>query len=329
MACVERSAFPNINLSAKMSKILAVVGATGQQGSSVIKHVTSHPELSKTFKVRALTRSPEKARGQLPSDTEVVQVDLDDVESLKAAFRGVDTVFGVTDYWQKCDKEYEKQQGINIADAAKAAGVRHLIWSASTDVRKITKGEIQHCEYFDNKAEVMEYIEQIKGDSMMASYPTPAVFMQNFKREITLGPDNVPTWYKPWDLHKTRVPYIDAVDSGMYVAGIMLQGPEEMNGVKILSTAEWLSPKEILDQASREIGKEILFQQVSPEAFQEKLPPAFGAALTANMVWMRDYGFFGPGAEDTQPQSDRVLGTMKPKSWREFVRQNGQWEWTT
>ena len=312
-----------------MSKILAVVGATGQQGGSVIKHVTSHPELSKTFKIRALTRSPEKARSKLPPDAEAVQVDLDDLESLKAAFEGVDTVFGATDYWQKCDKRYEKQQGINIADAAKAAGVRHLIWSASTNATKISGGQIKDCEYFDNKAEVMEYIEEIKGDSMMATYPTPAVFMQNFKREITLSPNGVPTWYKPWDADKTRVPYIDAVDSGMYVAGIMLQGAEKMNGVKILGTADWLSPTEILDQASREIGMEIKFQQVSPEAFQEKLPPAIGAALTANMVWMRDYGFFGPGAEATQPESDRVLGDMKPKSWQEFLQQNGPWEWST
>ena len=243
-----------------MPRILAVVGATGQQGGSVIKHVTSHPELSKTFTIRALTRSPEEARGKLSSDVEVVQADLDDVESLEAAFQGVDTVFGVTNYWEKCGKEYEKQQGMRIADAAKAAGVRHLIWSASTNVAKLTGGKIEHCEYFDNKAEVMEYIEQIESDGMMASYPTPGVFMQNFKNEIRLDPDGVPTWYKPWDFQKTRVPYIDAIDSGMYIAGIMLQGPEKMNGVTILGTAEWESPREIFDEASQEIGQDIKFQ---------------------------------------------------------------------
>ena len=175
-------------------KVLVVIGATGKQGGSVIKHVSSHPVLSKQFKIRALTRSPEKAN--FPNDIEVVEADLDDVESLKMAFRGGHTVFGVTNYWEKCDREYEKQQGINIADAARASGVQHLIWSASTNSAKVSAGKITDCEYFDNKAEVMEYIEETKG-GMLATYPTPAVFMQMFKNEIRLGPDSTPVWYKP------------------------------------------------------------------------------------------------------------------------------------
>ena len=60
----------------------------------------------------------------------------------------------------------------------------------------------------------MEYIEQIKG-GMTASYPTPGVFMQNFKREVQRDGDGNLIWPKPWDQHKTGIPYIDAHDSGM------------------------------------------------------------------------------------------------------------------
>jgi uncharacterized protein YbjT (DUF2867 family) len=54
---------------------------------------------------------------------EVVQADLNDVESLKKAFHGAHGVFGVTNFWE-CWYDAEIKQGKNIADAAKAAGVK-------------------------------------------------------------------------------------------------------------------------------------------------------------------------------------------------------------
>ncbi|KAI9874641.1 MAG: hypothetical protein M1823_007641, partial [Watsoniomyces obsoletus] len=59
-----------------MSKILAVFGSTGQQGSSVVNYVLDDPELSQKFKIRAITRdvTTEKAK-QLMEKVEVVQGD--------------------------------------------------------------------------------------------------------------------------------------------------------------------------------------------------------------------------------------------------------------
>ena len=315
-------------------KILVVIGATGQQGGSVIHHVTSHPKLSQQYKIRGVTRDPIGHRSRVPAEVELVKADLDDVESLKKAFKDADTVFGVTNYWEKCHKEYEKQQGINIADAAKAAGVHHLLWSASTDCEKVSGGKLKDCEYFDNKAQVMEYIEGMKGD-MITTHPTPAVFMQNFRREVSVDPSSGDLlWCKPWDQHKTRVPLIDAADSGMYVAGILLQDEASMNGKKIIGTAEWRSPQEFLDDFNKETGKNVKFRQVSADEYLKSFAGFFPAewskapaALTDNMVWMRDYGFFGPGGEESQVECDKVLGDFKPKSFSEFVRSNGPWEW--
>ena len=308
-------------------KILVVVGATGQQGGSVIHFVTTHPTLREQFKIRGVTRDPEANRSKVPSEVELVRADLDDVESLKRAFKDAHTVFGVTNYWEKRDKEYEKQQGINIVDAAKASGVQHLLWSASTDCEKVSNGELKDCEYFDNKAQVMEYAERIKGD-MITTHPTPAVFMQNFRREISVDSSGNLQWCKPWDQHKTRVPLIDAADSGMYVAGILLQDPASMNGKKIIGTAQWLSPQEYLDIFNEETGKAVKFREVSPEEYRKSFAGPFApAAITANMIWMRDYGFFGPGGEESQAESDQVLGDFKPKSFRDFVRRNAPWEW--
>ena len=305
-----------------MSKLLTVVGATGQQGGSVISWVSSHPRLSKEFKIRALTRNPAKAN--FASDIEVRQADLNDVESLKQAFQGSDTVFGVTNYWEQCDKEYEKQQGINIADAAIAVGVRHLIWSGSTNVAKYSNGQIKDCEYFDNKAEVMEYIDSKKPKNMIVSYPTPAVFMQTtINLEIKRQDDGCLIWPKPWDLQKTRVPLIDAWDSGGFVVGIMAAEPQDVDGLKVLGTGEWLSPEKILKDLSEVIGEEVRFVEVTDEQFIKALPKEYPApaALTANMTWMREYGYFGPGAEEKQRESSKFMEGMHVKTWKEFLQQ--------
>src|SRR6266403_1711030 len=73
-------------------KLIAVIGATGQQGGGVVRALQARGQ----FKVRALTRNPEKHR-ELAE--QVVGADLDKPETLKAAFAGADGVFLVTNFW--------------------------------------------------------------------------------------------------------------------------------------------------------------------------------------------------------------------------------------
>jgi ornithine cyclodeaminase/alanine dehydrogenase-like protein (mu-crystallin family) len=82
----------------KMSKIFTVFGATGNQGGSVVNHILAHPELSKQYKIRAITRDPSSKKGQAleARGAEVVSADLNDSESIKKAINGSSAVFGVT-----------------------------------------------------------------------------------------------------------------------------------------------------------------------------------------------------------------------------------------
>lgn len=75
-------------------KVIAVIGATGQQGGAVVRALQANGE----FKVRALTRNPNKHRAIAH---EVVEADLDRADTLKAAFQGVYGVFLVTNFWEK------------------------------------------------------------------------------------------------------------------------------------------------------------------------------------------------------------------------------------
>ena len=118
-------------------KIIAVVGATGTQGGGLAQAILSDPNGG--FAVRAITRDTNKdqAKALAAKGAQVVQANLDDVESLKKAFSGAHGVYAVTNFWEHFSAEKEKAQAKNIADAAKAAGVKHVIWSTLEDTRKL------------------------------------------------------------------------------------------------------------------------------------------------------------------------------------------------
>src|SRR5882672_12953762 len=109
-------------------KVIAVIGATGAQGGGLCDAILSDP--AGGFACRAITRDPskDKARALAARGAEVVKADIDDVESLKKAFAGAYGVYGVTNFWEHFSGEKEKAQAQNIAEAAKAAGVKHVIW---------------------------------------------------------------------------------------------------------------------------------------------------------------------------------------------------------
>jgi uncharacterized protein YbjT (DUF2867 family) len=82
-------------------KLIAVIGATGQQGGGVVRAL----QASGQFKVRALTRDPGKHRDLAE---EVVEADLDRPETLKPAFDRAQGVFLVTNNWEEGTDELKQ-----------------------------------------------------------------------------------------------------------------------------------------------------------------------------------------------------------------------------
>src|SRR5260221_8120379 len=107
-------------------KLIAVIGATGQQGGGVVRALQAGGQ----FKVRELTRNPDKHR-ELAE--EVVEADLGKPETLKAAFAGAHGVFLATNFWAYGGAD-ELKQATAAVRAAKDAGVKHFIWSTLPDI---------------------------------------------------------------------------------------------------------------------------------------------------------------------------------------------------
>src|SRR5256712_12504331 len=130
-------------------KVIAVIGATGQQGGGVVRALQARGQ----FTVRALTRNPDKHR-ELAE--EVVEADLDQPETLNAAFEGAHGVFLVTNFYGGAD---ELKQATAAIRAAKDAGVKHFIWSTLPDVEAISRGKFD-VPHFTGKAKVDRIVRE-------------------------------------------------------------------------------------------------------------------------------------------------------------------------
>src|SRR3979411_1998530 len=125
-------------------KLIAVIGATGHQGGGVVRALQAHGQ----FKVRALTRNPDKHR-ELAE--EVVDADLDKPETLKVAFAGAHGVFLVTNFQEAGSDEL--QQATAAIRAARDVGVKHFIWSTLPDVESISGGKF-NVPHFTGKSKI-------------------------------------------------------------------------------------------------------------------------------------------------------------------------------
>ena len=111
-----------------MSTNILVVGATGKQGGSAI--ATLLDQKNAAFRLRFLTRKTDSDSARKLADKGAIPYrgDLTDMASLGTALQGVDRAFLVTD--NSAGEQGEVTQGKNFVDAAKAAGVQHVVFSS-------------------------------------------------------------------------------------------------------------------------------------------------------------------------------------------------------
>ncbi|KAJ4356599.1 uncharacterized protein N0V89_004634 [Didymosphaeria variabile] len=180
-----------------MPKILAVFGATGQQGSSVIHHVLQNPSLRTQYTIRALTRDVDSpsARNLQERDIEVLPADILDRASLDLALQGVHTVFAMTPPYTSASAlpsssalTFEFENGKRIADAALAAGVAFFIFSTLPSVSEISHGKYTSVAPFDGKAKAEAYIRGLAASGMDSAFICPGSFMENFTAQRWSAP---------------------------------------------------------------------------------------------------------------------------------------------
>jgi len=170
-----------------MTKLIAVVGATGNQGGGLVRAILA--DTSGEYAVRALTRNPDSAKGKAlaAAGAEVVAADLDDEASMRAAFDGAYGAFVVTDYWvQRTDEEeaartraeMELDQAEIAARAARDAGVRHVVWSTLEDTRTFFAGRDDVPSLEEGRYKVPHFDAKGEADEIFTKYGVPTTFLR-------------------------------------------------------------------------------------------------------------------------------------------------------
>ena len=288
-------------------KIIAVIGATGSQGKGLVNALVDEG----AFNVRAVTRNPEKYSGKAH---EVVFGDLNNLQSLKDAFKNAYGVFVVTDFW---NGEDEITQGKNAVDAAKAAGIQHFVWSTLPDVESISNGEFE-VPHFTNKAKVDDLVRNA-GFKYYTFVQAPFYF-QNFIHRMAPQPqqDGSTGWTLPIDPTKKAFHMADINDLGKVVTGAFLQPEKVGNGAYLSLATEFYSFNDII-KAYKANGKEYSFTQVPAEVFATFFE---GANEIADMLlYFEKHTYMGPNSKP-QIELAKEISTKEFVPFREWISQN-------
>ena len=281
-------------------KLIAVVGATGQQGGAVVRAL----QASNRFKVRALTRNPAKHH---ELSGEVIQADLSRPETLTAAFKGAHGVFLVTNVWEQGANEVE--QATAAVRAAKDAGVKHFVWSTLPDVEAISGGRFR-VPHFTGKAKVDRIVKE-------AGFANHTFVIAPFYYQNLIGvlapqkqADGSVTWALPLDPTVRGIHMGDITELGTIVAGAFAHPDQAGHGQYLPLVGDFMRFDEIIDTLKQE-GHNFSVHQVPKEVFSRFFP---GAAEIAEMFsYFQAHTYLGSDSRDQIALANKIAGRQPTK----------------
>lgn len=264
-------------------KIIAVLGATGAQGGGLVRAILNDPNGG--FAARAITRdvNSEKAKELAKLGAEVVAGDIDDVESLKKAFAGAYGAFCVTFFWAHFSPEKEMAEATNMAQAAKAAGVKHVVWSSLEDTRKWVPLSDNRMPTLQGQYKVPHFDGKGAADEQFTKLGLPlTIFYASFYWDNAIyfgmgpqrGADGKLTLTLP--MSDKKLAGIAASDIGKCAYGIFKAGSAWI-GKTVGVAGDHLTGAQMAAAYAKALGEPVAYNAVSWEAY-------------------RGFGF--PGAED-------------------------------
>ncbi len=264
-------------------KIIAVVGATGSQGGGRVRAIMS--DKSSSFTARALTRDvkSEKAKELAKLGAELVQADVDDVASLKRAFKGAYGAYCVTFFWAHFSPDKEFAEAKAMAEAAKHAGLQHVIWSTLEDTRKWVPLSDNRMPTLMGKYKVPHFDSKGQADQVYRELGLPTTFLLTsfywdnmiyFGMGPKKGADGKLAITLP--MGDKKLPGIAAEDIGKCAYGIFKKGRDYI-GKAVGIAGEHLTGQQMAAALTKALGQEVHYNAVTPEIY-------------------RSFGF--PGAED-------------------------------
>jgi len=275
-------------------KIIAVVGATGAQGGGLARAILE--DAGGEFAVRAITRhvQSDRARALAALGAEVVEADADNLKTLAKAFRGAYGAYCVTNFWEHFSPEREVAQARNMAEAARAMGTEHLIWSTLEDTRRWVPLADDHMPTLMDKYKVPHFDGKGEADQVFLDAEVPVTFLLtsfywdnliHFGMGPRPGPDGELAITFP--MGDKRLPGIAVADIGRCALGIFKRG-ETYVGRRVGIAGGHLTGAQMAESLSRALGHPVRYHDIAPEDYRNLGFP--GAADLGNMFqFKRDF----------------------------------------
>jgi uncharacterized protein YbjT (DUF2867 family) len=275
-------------------KVIAVAGATGAQGGGTARAILADP--GSGFTVRALTRDPDSpaARELAELGAEVVRADFHDEPSVHEAFEGAYGAFLVTNFWAHGSADKETEEIATLARAAKAAGLRHVVWSTLEDTRELLPLDDDRMPVLQGEYNVPHFDAKGEGNQLFTAAGVPTTFLnttfffQGFLQG--LGPqraeDGALALTLPLEDGKLLAG-VDVTDIGR-TSLALLKGGEPYVGRTISLAGDHLTGAQYAQKLGAALGEPVRFQSVPYGVFRTLEMPA--AEELANMF--QYYGDF-------------------------------------
>jgi len=255
-------------------KIIAVVGATGAQGGGLVRAIMNDPNGG--FAARAITRKKDsdKAKALAKMGAEVVEADLDDKASLEKAFAGAYGAYCVTNFWEHFSAEQEQVQARNMADAARAAGLKHVIWSTLEDVRRYVPLSDNRMPTLQGKWKVPHFDGKGSSDHVWKDLGVPTTLLFTsfywdnfvyFGMGPKAGPDGTLAIGMP--MGDRKLSGISAADIGACAYGIFKAGNEYI-GKTVGIAGDHVSGADMAAALSKALGKKVVYHAMEPAAYR-------------------------------------------------------------
>lgn len=253
-------------------KSILVVGATGAQGGGVARHLLARGQ----FAVRCLTRHPEseKAKALRRAGAQIVQGDLEEADSIRAALKGCYGCFGVTSFWEHFEKEYG--HGKNLIEAVKRSDVEHFVFSTLPYCKKISGGALE-VPHFDMKAQLEEYTRKL---GLKATFVHVAFYFENFLTFFPPQKQEDGGFVFGFPQGDTPLAAVAVEDVGSIVS-ILFDSPQEYLGKVIGIVGDDLTGSQYAETMTRILGTRVTYRHVPREDFAALGFP--GAEDLANM----------------------------------------------
>jgi len=255
-------------------KVIAVIGATGAQGGGLARAILE--DVGGSFSARAITRNADSdnAKALATMGAEVVEANIDDKASLERAFSGAHGAFCVTNFWETFSPEGEKVQARNMAEAAKAVGIQHVIWSTLEDTRRWvpvdddrmpTLMENYKVPHFDGKGEADAVFQEV-------GVPTTNLLTSFYWDNLIhfgMGPQRTEDGSLAFNLPmgEKKLPAIAAEDIGRSAYAIF-KGGSEYIGRTVGIAGEHLTGHQMAAALSNTFGEPVRYNAVPFDVYR-------------------------------------------------------------